>query len=67
MAFDSINGILGTGWSKAAYRGEQGGDEDLVSLDQAEKKTCTASLQKIFHKSFLSCIRSSKVKIYPRL
>ena len=51
MAFDRINSILGTGRCKAAYRGEQGGDKDLVCLDQEKNKAGNASLQKIFHES----------------
>jgi hypothetical protein len=64
MTSDSINGILGTGGCKAAYRGEQGGDQDLVCPDKEKKKAGNALLQKIFHESDLSCIRSSLVATF---
>jgi len=66
MAFNSINGILGTGGCKAAYRGKQGGDQELVCPDKDKKKAGTASLQKIFHESLLSCIRSSLFASFSR-
>lgn len=61
MAFDCINSILRTARRKTAHGGEQGGDKDLVCLDQEKKKTGNASLQKIIHESYLSCIRSSQL------
>jgi len=67
MAFNCVNSILGTGGRKAAYRGKQGGDKELVCPDQEKKKGGTASLQKIFHESFLSCIRSSWSSHFPSL
>ena len=66
MTSDSFNGILGTGGCKAAHRGEQGGDQDLVCPDQEKKKAGNALLQKIFHESDLSCIRSSQVATFPQ-
>ncbi len=56
MAFDSINGILGTGGRKAACRGKQGGNQELICPDQGKKKMSAAFLQKIFHKFTFSCI-----------
>jgi hypothetical protein len=33
MAFYGINGILGTGGRKTAYRGKQGGNQELICSD----------------------------------
>jgi hypothetical protein len=60
MAFDSINGILGTGGRKTACRGKQWGNQELISPDQGKKKISAAFLQKIFHKFTFSCISSSR-------
>jgi len=60
MAFDSINGILGTGGRKAACRGKQGGNQELICPDQGKKKMSAAFLQKIFHKFTFSYISSSQ-------
>jgi hypothetical protein len=60
MAFDSINGILGTGGRKTAGRGKQWGNQELICPDQGKKKMSAAFLQKIFHKFIFSCISSSR-------
>jgi hypothetical protein len=49
MAFDCINGILGTGGSKTAGRRKQGGDKELICFNKKQKKTGKIFLQKIFH------------------
>jgi hypothetical protein len=67
MAFDSINGILGTGGRKAACRGKQGGNQELICPDQGKKKMSAAFLQKIFHKFTSSCISSSQSLYFLRL
>ena len=59
MVFDSVNGILGTGRRKAASWGKQRGDQELICPDQGKYKTGADFVQKIFHESALSCIRSS--------
>jgi hypothetical protein len=64
MAFDSINGILGTGGRKTACRGKQGGNQELICPDQGKKKMSAAFLQKIFHKFTFSCIRSSQSRYF---
>jgi hypothetical protein len=60
MAFDSINGILGTGGCKTACRGKQGGDQELICPDQGKEKMSAAFLQKTFHEFTFSCISSSR-------
>ncbi len=57
MAFDCINGILGTGGSKTAGRRKQGGDKELICFNKKQKKTGKIFLQKIFHNTAFSCIR----------
>jgi hypothetical protein len=59
MAFDSINGILGTGGRKTTCRGKQGGNQELICPYQRKKKMRAAFTQKIFHKFTFSCISSS--------
>jgi hypothetical protein len=60
MAFDSINGILGTGGCKAACWRKQGGDQELISPDHKKKKMPGAFLQKVYHTFNFSCISSSR-------
>jgi hypothetical protein len=60
MAFDGINGILGTGGRKTACRGKEGRNQELVRPDENKQKTGAAFLQKIFHYSAFSCIRPSR-------
>jgi hypothetical protein len=60
MAFDCINGILGTGGRKTAGRGKQWGNQELICPDQGKKKMSAAFLQKIFHKFIFPCISSSR-------
>jgi len=62
MAFYGINGILGTGGGKTASWGKQGRNQELIASDQGNEKIHTAFLQKIFHKSSFSCIRSCRSK-----
>jgi hypothetical protein len=49
MAFNGIDGILGTGGGKTASRREQGRNQDLICPDQDKKKVRGALLQKIYH------------------
>jgi hypothetical protein len=60
MAFDSINGILGTGGCKTACRRKQWRNQELIAPDQGKKKMRAALLQKTFHKFTSSCISSSR-------
>jgi hypothetical protein len=61
MAFDSINGILGTGGRKSACGWKQWGDQELITPDKRKKKMSAAFLQKIFHEFNFSCIRSFRL------
>jgi hypothetical protein len=56
VGFDSINGVLRAGGRKAAGRGKQGGNQELICSDQGKKKKSGAFLQKIFHEFTFSCI-----------
>jgi hypothetical protein len=56
MGLDSINGVLRAGGRKAAGRGKQRGNQELICSDQGKKKISGAFLQKIFHDFTFSCI-----------
>jgi hypothetical protein len=51
MAFNGINGILGTGGGKSASRGKQGRNQDLICPDHDKEKAGGEFLQKIYHYS----------------
>ena len=63
MVFNGIDGILGTGGRKAAYRGKQRRDQELIGPDQKKQYIRAPFLQKILHQSLFSCIRLP-VKIF---
>ncbi len=64
IEFYSINGILRAGGRKAAGRGKQRGNQDLVCPDQGKKKMSAAFLQKIFHEFTFSCIGIFPVALF---
>ena len=62
MAFNGVNGILGTGGGKSASWGKQGRYQDLVCPDQEKEKAGGPFLQKIDHYFLSSLYQAFPVK-----